>query len=299
MFQSTLRFFSVLCVFSLSPLAYGQHANLVLFGEANPDAAAVPASRQAVHPITAPYYHEDSFVTTDVRAWFLYHDFPKSSAIDGGSAKVYALQLRAALTDSLQFVAYKDGYTEFDTGLVDDDGWNDVAAGLKWAFLQDFTTDTHAAVGVGYELGIGDDEALQEDDEVRLWASFNKGFEELHLGGTVNVLLPVGSEDPLGDSDRLTWHLHADYWLCSWFSGVAEINGYVTLNDGDNAPLPFSGVDVANLGGGEDEDVITFAPGFELRPADNVGLRVAYEFPLTDNEDLFGYRWTISAVLSF
>lgn len=299
MFHLPLRSLSVLCVLSLSPLAQAQHADLVLFGEANPDAAAVPESRQAVHPISSPYYHEDSFITTDARAWFVYHDFPKSSPIGGGSAKVYALQLRAALTESLQFVAYKDGYTEFDSGAVDDDGWNDIAAGLKWAFLQDFTTDTHAAVGVGYELGVGDDEALQEDDEVRLWASFNKGFEQLHLGGTINVLLPVGSEDAFGDSDRLTWHLHADYWLCEWFSAVAEVNGYVTLNDGDNTPLPFSGVDVANLGGGDGEDVITFAPGFEVRPASNLGLRAAYEFPLTDNEDLFGYRWTLSAVLSF
>ncbi|MBB6428216.1 hypothetical protein [Algisphaera agarilytica] len=290
---------AVLCVAALTPAAVSQHAGLVLFGDPNPAAAEVEPMRKAVHPVTSPYYHEDSFVTTDVRAWFLYHDFPKSSAIGGGNAKVYALQIRAALTESLQFVAYKDGYTDFDSGLVKDDGWNDLAAGVKWAFLQDFETDMHAAVGLGYQLGIGDDDVLQGDDELRLWASFNKGFEALHLGGTINLLLPTDNEEALGDSDRLTWHLHADYWLCEWFSAVAEVNGYVTLDDGDNAPLPFSAVDVANIGGGEGEDVVTLAPGFEVRPASNVGLRAAYEFPITSNEDLFGYRWTLSAVVSF
>lgn len=284
---------------ALCPLASAQHTNLVLFG--TPDEAGVnlPKERQAVHPVTSPYYHEDSFVTTDVRAWYVYHDFPQSSPIAGGSAKVYAVQVRAALTDSLQLVAYKDGYTEIDSGLVRDDGWNDIAAGLKWAFLQDWEQDLHAAVGAGYEFGIGDDEALQEDDEVRLWASVNKGFDALHLGATANLLLPVGDEDPLGDSTRLFWHAHADYFVCDWFSPVVELNGYHTLDNGDNAPLPFSGIDVANLGGGEDEDVITAGFGVEVRPLDNLGLRAAYETPLTNNEDLFGYRWTFSAVLSF
>lgn len=39
--------------------------------------------------------------------------------------------------------------------------------------------------------------------------------------------------------------------------------------------------------------------GAELRPADGFGLRIGYESPLTDNEDLFGYRWTLSAIWGF
>jgi len=281
-----------------SPLA-AQHANFVLFGDANEQGKALSAERKAVHPITSPYYHEDSFITTDVRTWFLYQDFPKSSAIAGGSAKIYAAQIRIALTDRLQFVAYKDGYADFDSGLVNDDGWMDIAAGIKWNFLQDWENDLHAAVGLGFEIGLGEDDVLQQDDELRIWASVNKGFDRLHLGGTVNVLIPTENEDALGDSTRLSWHVHADYYLLEWLSPVVELNGYHVLDEGDNTPLPFNGVDVANLGGGQSEGVITMGLGAEIRPADNVGLRVAYEFPLTKNDDLFGYRWTFSAVLSF
>lgn len=280
-------------------VASGQHTQTVLFGEANARGVAHPRERRAVHPITAPYYHEDAFVTTDLRAWYLNHQFPNNSPIGGGDAKVYALQIRAALTESLQFVAYKDGYAQFDSGAVDDSGWNDVAAGLKWAFVQDWERDFHAAAGLGYELPVGSEDVLQDDAELRVWAGANKGFDRLHLGFVVNGLFATGSEDDLGDSDRLSWHLHADYFVNEWVSPVVEVNGYMTLNEGDNTPLPFSGVDVANLGGGDGEDVISAALGGEIRPCEGLGLRAAYEAPLTDNEDLFGYRWTISAVWGF
>jgi hypothetical protein len=284
--------------FTALPLT-AQQADFVLFGDHPAERVSLDEHREAVHPISAPYYHEDSFVTSDLRAVYVYHDFPKSSAIDGGNAQVYAAQVRLALTDRLQLVAYKDGWVDLDSGLVSDEGWNDLAAGLKYKFLEDWDRDLHAAVGLGYEIGLGDDEVLQKDDELRLWASANQGFEALHLGGTVNLLIPTGSEDALGDSTRLIWHLHADLWTCPWFSPVVELNGYHTLDEGDNTPLPFSGVDVANLGGGQSEDVITAAFGGEVRVIDDLALRFAYETPLTKNDDLYGYRWTISAVFSF
>ncbi|MEM7625336.1 MAG: hypothetical protein AAF333_06890 [Planctomycetota bacterium] len=290
--------FAALLVSLLALPVAAQQADFILFDQGF-ERVDLPPERIAVHPITSPFYHEDSFVTTDVRAWYLYHDFPVSSPIGGGSAKGYAAQIRIALTDRLQFVAYKDGYLEFDSGLIRDDDWNDLAAGIKWKFFEDWDNDLHAAVGAGYELGIGDDEVLQMDDEVRLWASVNKGFDKLHLGATFNITIPTGAEDTLGDSTRILWHLHADYFVTDWFSPVAEINGYATVDEGDNTPLPFNGVDVANLGGGQSEDVITLGLGGELRPADNIAVRGAYEFPLTRNEDLFGYRWTVSLVLSF
>ena len=44
-------------------------SRFVLFGENRlPEGA-----RQVVHPISAPYAHEDSYVTSDLRAWYLHH----------------------------------------------------------------------------------------------------------------------------------------------------------------------------------------------------------------------------------
>ena len=66
-----------------------------------------------------------------------------------------------------------------------------------------------------------------------------------------------------------------------------------------NVLVSFGGADVANLGGNASESVITAAAGVEVRPCKRIALRAAYELPLTDNVDLFGQRWTFSAVLKF
>jgi hypothetical protein len=268
----------------------------VLFGDS---AAEVAPEQKVVRPLTAPYFHEDSFITTDLRAWYLEHDFGTDTV--GGDVTVAALQVRVALTESLQLVAYKDGYTDFSGGGLDGrDGLNDIGAGIKWAFLQDWENQLHAAVGVGYEFGFGDDEVLQDTDEIRLWASVNKGFDALHLGATVNYIIADDqNENAFGNADLVTVHLHADYYLTEWLSPVIEVNGYF-VQDVGSADVGFSGVDAVSISGGEDEDTITGAIGVELRPLEaELGLRLAYEKELSDNVSLFGDRWTFSAVYEF
>jgi hypothetical protein len=288
-----------LSLVSLGLIAMGSFVNaqggFVLFGDS---AEKVAPEQKAVRPISAPYFHEDSFVTTDLRAWYLAHDLDTIE----GDVTVAALQVRLALTESLQLVAYKDGYTNFDDAAIvgDSDGWNDIGAGLKWAFLQDWENQLHAAVGVGYEFGFGDDEVLQDTDELRLWASVNKGFDKLHLGATVNyIIADDNSEGALGNSDIVTAHLHADYYLTEWLSPVVEVNGYFVQDTG-SADAGLSGVDAVSIGGGESEDTVTGVLGLELRPfCENSALRVAYETELSNNVGLFGDRWTFSAIYEF
>jgi len=298
MSASRLATLAALLAALASTAAQAQHANFVLFGSNGQPADAQPEDR-FVHPVTSPYFHEDSFVTTDVRAWYAYQRFDGDSLINGGKAQVAAVQLRLALTDQLQFVAYKDGYTDFDSGLVDDSGYNDVAAGLKWNFLQNWKDQFHMAAGIGYELPVGDPGVFQNDQEMRFWYSVNKGFGPLHLGGTLNYHLALGDDDeaPLGNSDQISWHLHADYWINRYVSPVIEVNGYHVVNRGVES-VPFMGADVANLGGGG--DVITAGAGVEVRPVDDLGVRAAFELPLTsDPDDLYGWRLTFSVVYAF
>lgn len=282
----------------LTGFSLSAQGGFVLFG----DSGEAPAPEEKfVRPLTGPYFHEDSFVTTDVRAWYAKHHFYNDTI--GGDVTVMALQARLALTQSLQLVAYKDGYTEFDDAalLTDDDGFNDIGAGLKWAFLQDWENNFHMAAGLGYEFGWGDDDVLQDTDELRLWLSANKGFGKLHLGAVVNYIHATDDDEGLlnGNSDMLTVHLHADYYLTEWLSPVVEINGYFA-QDSVPGPLNISGVDAGSLPGGDGEDTITGALGFELRPlGPDFGLRAAYETELSDNVSLFGHRWTLSAVYEF
>lgn len=287
---------AAISVLGFASAASAQHANFVLFGKPNPAAADVPAEHHFVHPLTSPYYHEDSFVTSDVRGWYVYHQFPNDSTLEGGHAQVAAVQLRLALTEQIQLVAYKDGWTSIDSGIIDESGWNDIAAGIKWNFIQDWEHQFHMAVGAGYQFPLGDDDVLQDDSQWRVWGSVNKGFDKIHLGATINGLFGDNSDDGLGSSDYLIWNLHADYRLTEHISPVLEINGYHTFNEG-NVVIPESGIDVANLGGGD--DVVTLGLGGEYRFTENLATRAAYEFPLTDHEDIFDWRVTVSIVFSF
>jgi hypothetical protein len=279
--------------------ASAQHAKFVLFGDPAPAAAEVPAQEKFVHPLTSPYYHEDAFVTTDLRLWGVYQSFQNDSVIDGGSAKVYAAEVRLALTDKLQFIANKDGYIDFDAGLTDDSGWNDVAVGLKYNVIQNWQEQFHVSLGAGWELPWGDASVLQNDQELRAFCAVAKGFDKLHLGGTFNYFWAIGGEgsSALGNSDTISWNLHADYWINKWLSPVVEVNGYHVTDRGTET-VPFSGLDVANLGGGG--DVITLGLGGELRANDWLAFRGAYELPLMANDEaIFGWRLTFSAVISF
>lgn len=57
-----------------------------VFGESGP----APAPEQRfVRPISAPYFHEDAFITSDVRAWYVKHHFYGDTI--GGDLDVYAL----------------------------------------------------------------------------------------------------------------------------------------------------------------------------------------------------------------
>lgn len=266
-----------------------------VFGD--PGSSPTPEQR-FVRPISAPYFHEDAFITSDVRAWYVKHHFYGDTI--GGNLDVYALQARLALTPSLQLVAYKDGYSKFNDTLDNNSGWNDVGAGLKWAFFQDWKSNLHLAGGIGYEFSFGDRDVLHDTGTLRFWASANKGFGRLHLGATVNYLKADDRTDGLlGNADLITAHLHADYRLTNWFSPVVEVNGYFVTDEG-TVGAGFSGVDAVSIGGGESEDTITGAIGGELRPlGDDLGLRLAYETQLTNSSSLFGHRWTISAVFEF
>ena len=278
--------------------ASGQHAGFVLFGEQNEAAKLEKREHRLVHPLTCPYDNEDASITTDVRLWYAYHDFPSDILLGGGDAQTVAAQARLAITDRLQLVAYKDGYFWVNTPAVDEDGWVDVAAGLKYAIVQDYENQFHWSAGAGYEMPVGDPSVFQNDDEVRLFTGVNKGFDRLHLRANASYFFGLGRDQDNGNSDRFAWHLHADYYVCEWFSPVIEVNGYHITDPGDSA-IPFQGADVFNLGTGAGDPVVTFAPGVEFRPTEWIGLRAAFEVPLTNEEDVYGSRVTLSAVFSF
>ena len=142
-----------------SPIAAGA-ALFVLGGLTAQDPAAAPEPGFLVgmrgfesfhEPLGQPLYFESPFNESNVRGLFLHHEFSSGSAIGGGDLQVYAVQARLALTERLQFIATKDGYSDLNSGLIDDEGWNDIGFGLKWVAYSD---PAEAASQVVQQAGI-------------------------------------------------------------------------------------------------------------------------------------------------
>ncbi|MGK0480282.1 MAG: hypothetical protein ACJAQ3_000245 [Planctomycetota bacterium] len=254
--------------------------------------------RRIVHPVTAPNYNDDAYVTSDVRGHYINHQLPTNANTNGGAARVYGFQLRKALDERFQVQISKLGFNDVHLNGSEEGGLDDLAVAVKYAFLQNWESQTHASIGLGYELGIGDRDTFGGDDELRVFGAFNKGFDRSHIGLSVNAMFATGSEDANGDSDRLSAHLHYDYEINEQISPIVELNYYSTLSNGSPV-TPFSGLDLANLGGNEGEDALSLGLGGEFRVQRDLAVRLAYESPLTSDDDLWGYRWTASAVWRF
>jgi hypothetical protein len=260
---------------------------------------ALKGDDQFVAPVTSPYYNENSMIGTDVRVWYVHHKVNDEALGPDVSVNDYAAQIRVALTDTLQLVAYKDGFLDFDGG-PDTEGWNDLAAGIKWQFYRNDETHLYAAAGVGYEFRTGESRALQNDSEYRLWASVDKGWGKFHAGATINWRGSTSGDDKdNGNSDVFSWHVRADYRASDIWSPVVELNGYHIVSD-SNTGVALNGADVLNLGANGADPTISAGAGVEFRCGDSTALRVAYEVPLTGHDsDLYGTRLTFSLVYTF
>ncbi|MEE8311643.1 MAG: hypothetical protein V3R77_05255 [Candidatus Binatia bacterium] len=108
-----------------------------------------------VPAITNPILNETPYITTEARAFYMWHQVPNSfpgSGVPGaGDIHLFALQLRVAITERLGFIATKDGYAllRFDS-LPDDDGFANVTAGFKYALIHRPEDDTVLTIGARY-----------------------------------------------------------------------------------------------------------------------------------------------------
>jgi hypothetical protein len=94
---------------------------------------------------------------------------------------------------------------------------------------------------------------------------------------------------------------HASYELHKWFIPLVEVNWFHVLDAGDGrgnfggqlggavpGAVQFEGGDLFNLGAPgatSNRDFVSAAVGFRSRLTDTISAGVAYEVPLTDDED--------------
>lgn len=275
-------------------------------------------------PIVQPYLFEDPFVTTGLYPYYVYHEFPDRSALQGGEVHVAAAQLRVAITDRVGFIATKDGYTwaRPDNALLDDtQGTMNLGGGLKVAVLQDREAGYIVSGILRFETTTGTTDSFQGHGDGMVLPSVAAAWDL----GRVNVIGDLGAQIPFDQgtqSTSLFYHLYADLELHPRLQPFVQLSGLTWVSSGDGSipvrlkggtelPLdtvqavlgtgPFEGADVMNLGskGVDGLDLWTAAIGAHVPITERLTFSVAYERPFSHHKGIFKQRVTTALQLEF
>ncbi len=278
---------------------------------------------RAIRPITSPTLFDLPVPRSQVHPLFMYQSLPNSVRTVlgdlpvGGDLQVYALQLELALGERFSLVAAKDGYINLspDATLADADGWANLSAGFKYAFLYRPETGLAAAVNLQVEVPTGNTDVMQgSGDGVAIPSlSFLKVWQRWQLAENLGLRIPFDSG---AESTMLHYNVHVSYALTDRLFPLIEASYFRVLDEGDGGRrfnrhvgglvpgvAAFEGGDLVNLGASNANlarDLVTMGVGFRYRLTDGIDLGVAYEFPLTDEkENLMESRLTVDATIRF
>jgi hypothetical protein len=268
---------------------------------------------KTISPVSNPIYFEDPRITSEVRPIFMQHYLPETFHFQGGNVplggdvRVYALQLRYALTDRLGLIATKDGYIEFrpDHTLTHEYGWANLAAGLKYALVDNREKQLIVTPGFTFEIPTGNSDVMQGrgDGEWNLFVSAEKGFDNFHVTGNLGFRIPNNFDDQTAQAH---YSLQLDYYVCQYFIPFFAANGYTMLSNGDHkllgaVDLNTEMYDLINFGStaARGHTQITVGGGFRSRLLPNLDLGVAYEAGVSNPEGIFDGRITADVIWRF
>jgi hypothetical protein len=300
---------------TVAALAAGGLLPTLTLSAAEPDAAEAAWKDKLITPVTNPIYFEDPRITSEVRPIFMQHWFPNTFDYSGGSvplggdAQVYALQLRLALTEKLALIATKDGYIQLKPGGAlqanHGYGWADVAAGLKYALVDNAEKELLVTPGFTITVPVGSHSVLQGDGsgEWNLFVSGSKGWKDFHVTGNLGFRIPNNFGEQTAQAH---YSLQLDYHVHDYFIPFFAVNGYTILSDGNNlllgaVPLNTEMYDLINFGSTDAAGTtqLTVGGGFRSRLRKNLDLGCAYEVGVVDPVGIFDSRVTVDMIWRF
>jgi hypothetical protein len=252
-----------------------------------------------ISPMTNPVFFEDPRTLTEARIIYLHHKVPRGAL--GGEVNLFAVQLRAAINDRLSIIATKDGFITSNHPLIDD-GWADIAAGLKYNLWADYEAQRLVTAGFTYEFPVGSTRTLQGNGDglVNLFLSAGAEFGKNHWVTGTGFLLPT---DGVEESSLWFWSNHLDRRIgCTNLYFLGEVNWYHYLSGGRAFALaPIEGGDLFNLGtvGVAGHSIVTGAFGLKYKPSDRVELGIAWEKPVSKRRDVLDDRLTLDCILRY
>ncbi len=264
-----------------------------------------------VSPMINFVFFEDPRDLTEIRPIFVHHNFPDrigtgGAVPAGGSLQLYALQFRARLTDRLSLIAVKDGFAVDQSGgaldTVIDDGWAAVTAGLKYNLVRDPEAGTLVSTGFTYEIPIGSRRLLQDvaDGEFHFFVSAGQRL----LDGDAHWMTNFGYRMPVDSSAQnsaVRWSNHLDLRLTEKLYVFTESSVWHYTDDAGTGLPGIAGQDLLNLTsfGVEGQTLVTHNVGIKVKPNANTEIGVAYEFPLSDFDDIIDSRFTLDLIYRF
>jgi hypothetical protein len=237
-------------------------------------------------------------------------DFKGGSVPLGGEVRVYAAQIRVKLTDRLALIATKDGYIEFrpDHTLSHQYGWADLAAGLKYALIDDREQQLIVTPGFTVTLPTGNERVFQGHGkgEENIFVSAEKGWDNFHVTGNLGFRIP---NDLDTQTAQIHYSLQLDYFVCKYFIPFFVANGYTILTDGKDTasqslnavPLNAEGYDLINFGASaaKGSTQLTVGGGARSKITKNADIGVAYEVGVIKPVGIFESRVTADVSLHF
>ena len=279
--------------------------------------AVVAMGGDLIRPISSPTLVDSPEVGTSVHPIYIYQQHPdvlETTSGDvpaDGNYQVFAVQFEYAFNTDLSLIAVKDGYIDFnpDETLSKEEGWADLAAGLKYIFkrAEGLVVSAKAVI----ELPTGDDEVWQGngDGAIDPAVAFAKQSGKWQFNGTVGGVIAL--DDERSSSLYDSWHV--SYAATESLFPLVELNHMYVLEAGDGGKrfdahadgavpsiVKFEGGDLVNFGAKNAEDnenFVTLALGARYKTCSAADVGLAYEFPLTDSEaSLQDYRITADIV---
>ena len=261
---------------------------------------------KAIAPVSNPIFFEDPRIYSELRPLFIEQWLPSTFHFSGGKVplggdlRVYAVQLRLKLTDRLALIATKDGYIECrpDNTLSHTYGWADLAAGFKYALVDDREKQFIVTPGFTLTIPTGNEDVMQGrgDGEWNLFVSGEKGWDNFHLLGNLGFRIPNDFSDQTAQAH---YSLQADYYVCQYFIPFVVANGYTVLTDANHKLLGAVNLnaemyDLVNYGATDasGNTQVTVGGGARAKLTKNVDLGAAYELAAANPKGIFGSRVT-------
>ncbi len=251
-----------------------------------------------ISPITNIVHFEDPRTVTELRPIFIHNEVPNSAG--GGDVQLIAMHVRAALNDRLSIVAAKDGFITSDNPLIED-GWADISIGLKYNVWKDPCEQWIVSAGFAYEMPTGSHRTLQGngDGKFALYLTAGTEFADCwHYVTTSGFRLPANTNE---ESQVWYWSQHVDRKLTDNLYGLVELNWFHWMRSGQGGVAGVEGVDLWNFGstGVAGNDIVTMAVGTKLKPTPKQEVGLAYEFPLTNREDILDHRIYVDWIVRY